>query len=137
MIEKNEKEEAFCQEYIKDRNTTEAYVRAGFVAGNEKNAWRYFNKPAVQARIKTLLDEQFAAKKIMPEDIIVALREIQEMTISEGSYANAIKCLELMGKSLGMWKDKQEIEIIDTRTDEELEQEIARLYSITGGKTDE
>ena len=73
----------------------------------------------------------------MPEDIIVALREIQEMTISEGSYANAIKCLELMGKSLGMWKDKQEIEIIDTRTDEELEQEIARLYSITGGKTDE
>jgi phage terminase small subunit len=70
----NPKQELFCYEYIKDRNATMAYVRAGYaVEGAQQSASTLLLNPFIKARINELIKEQLDKLKI---DAHFVLREL-------------------------------------------------------------
>ena len=70
----NEKQQAFCREYLKDYNATQAAIRAGY---SKKTAYSIgpenLNKPVIRAYLKELLDQ------IKTNDLLTAERYIEEL----------------------------------------------------------
>lgn len=70
----NPQQELFCYEYLKDRNQTKAYIRAGYSEnGAQQNASNLMLSHFVRARINELIKEQLDKIKI---DVGFVLREI-------------------------------------------------------------
>lgn len=130
MNKLTEKQEAFIREYIIDLNATQAAIRAGY---SEKTATeqgsRLLTNVKVRARIEELQNERAEKLKLNAEWVLNRLKEISDrcmtaepvMTfdyesksmIETGEYqfdsTGANKATELIGKHLGMFKDKVEI----------------------------
>lgn len=124
------KQEMFCVEYIKDQNATRSAKAVGF---SEKTASeqgsRLLTNVKVASRIKELQTEVFEKKKLDTEYVIDNLMNIvgmatkaepvmiwdadQKCMVESGEYKfdsqGANKALELLGKHLGMFKDKLEV----------------------------
>ncbi len=108
------KQLAFVREYVIDWNATQAAIRAGF---SEKNAhaigYQLLQKTLVQKAIEEAVKK--AEKKAIrtAEQILADVQLVKDnaMRIVEGSMANhaaALKALELEGKHVAMWTDKQD-----------------------------
>lgn len=76
------KQEAFCLEYLKDLNATQAAIRAGY---SEKTAQeqssRLLSNVMVSERIATLLKERSDNTKTDAQYVLNRLREIDELDI--------------------------------------------------------
>ena len=73
-------EELFCREYIKDRNQTKAYIRAGYSKeGARQNASRLISKDHIRARINELLKEQYDTIKIEATKVLRCILEIADV----------------------------------------------------------
>lgn len=73
----NAKQEMFCQEYLKDLNGTQAYIRAGYSAkGAEAGAARLLANVKVSARISELKAKRLAKSEKTAEDVIKRLIQI-------------------------------------------------------------
>lgn len=86
MSKKDEREELFCLEYIKDLNGTRAAIRAGYTeneAGAAVQASRLLKKPKVMARIATLAAEQKAKLKADADTVLIELSRLATVDISE------------------------------------------------------
>jgi len=74
---KHAKNELFCQEYLKDINATQAYIRAGY---NPKNvsqcASMLLAKPHVRARVDQLLAERSARTGVTQDRVVRELARI-------------------------------------------------------------
>jgi phage terminase small subunit len=79
------KEEAFCREYIVDKNGTAAVLRAGYrqtPTAAATTAVRLLRKANVQARVKVLLDKQAERTDITADRILRALLGIAEFDLT-------------------------------------------------------
>lgn len=75
----NPQQELFCHEYIKDRNATQAYIRAGYSEnGADSNSAILMVNHRVRARINQLIAEQFSAMKIEARAILKSILNIAE-----------------------------------------------------------
>lgn len=123
------KQEQFCLEYMIDLNATQAAIRAGY---SEKTAKQIgtenLSKPAIRARIDEMQRERAEKNKLDAQWVLDKLTEVvskslQEKEVEKWDYAEkkllgtgeyvydsqgANKALELIGKHLGMFKDKIE-----------------------------
>ena len=116
------KREAFCREYIKDLNATQAAIRAKY---KEKTAgqsgYELLKKPEIHARIEELMAERAKNLKIDAHFVVenllnVAARcqQVEPVYDREGNptgeyqfdSVGANKALELLGKHLGMFVDR-------------------------------
>lgn len=101
----NEKQRAFAVEYVKDRNATQAAIRAGY---SEKTAYSKGNQLLKIIEVKALiqeLDDAAAARAAVTVDKIVnRLNKIAEDPHAKD--ADRIRADELLGKYLGMFTDK-------------------------------
>ena len=116
------KQQFFVKEYLIDLNATKAAIRAGY---SQKTAYRMgfenLNKPQIQAEIQAAMDERSARTEITSDQVLKnldaikadAMRITDELTGMRDRSA-AIKALELQGKHLGMWTDRQKIDISGT-----------------------
>lgn len=129
----NNRQQLFCEEYLKDLNATKAAIRAGY---SEKTAYSQGQRLLKNVEIKNRLqeirekiqDENIATIKDIEEFLSLSLNgEMEEEVISvvaeiEGSskvvktkkqisLRDRIKAAELLGKRYGMWTDKQEVDI--------------------------
>ena len=78
------KEEKFCCEYIKDRNGTHAYIRAGYSpTGARANASRLIAKDNVRWRINELISEELKKIKLDANFIIRELLKHATIDISD------------------------------------------------------
>ena len=58
-----EKQWAWCQEYVKDMNATQAAIRAGYSENNAKSqGWENTTKPHLQAVYKPLIDQRIMSR---------------------------------------------------------------------------
>lgn len=119
MLTKKNKQ--FCEEYIKDYNATQAYLRtyecAYNTAGSKSGA--LMRKPEVQEYIRELQKVEFAAAAITAERLGLHLASI---AFNEGDlYASAsqMKALDLLQKQLGLQKQN-----IDANVNQELQIEV-------------
>jgi phage terminase small subunit len=123
------KQEQFVLEYMIDLNATQAAIRAGYkkesayAMGHEN-----LNKPQIRARIEELREERAEKLSIDADWVLNRLMQVSERSLSvkpvlkwntetrsmeeSGEYQfdsnGANKALELIGKHLGMFKEKIE-----------------------------
>lgn len=127
----NNRQQLFCEEYLKDLNATKAAIRAGY---SEKTAYsqgqRLLKNVEIKNRLKEIRekiqDENIATIKDIEEFLSLSLNgEMEEEVISvvaeiEGSskvvktkkqisLRDRIKAAELLGKRYGLWTDKVDL----------------------------
>ena len=82
MAELTDKQEAFCLEYLKDLNATQAAIRAGY---SEKTAnaqaGRLLSNVSIQGRLSLLKSERSELTRIDAEYVLRRLKEIDELDI--------------------------------------------------------
>ena len=135
------KQEAFCNEFIKDLNITQAAMRAGYSPKHARNnAYTLTQDPAIVQRIAELKSEQTKRTKIEADDILRRLVRIADKTEQEGDYNAAIRSLELLGKHQAMWTERNitEMEVRNAfatgNSDEDIARDIERLKRIATPK---
>jgi len=128
MLNLNERQKHFCQEYLKDFNGTRAY-REVYKVQNDRtaasNAFRMLRNADIQAYLRELIKDRSDRTGIRNDDIVNKLWEIVNRCLQkvrpvqrwEGQnlvteYAfnamAAIRALELLGKHLGIYNSKAE-----------------------------
>lgn len=105
--ELTDKQQAFCREYIKDFNATQAAKRAGY---SEKTAYsqgqRLLKKAEAKAEIIGLLAEIKAVDTVEVAEIIAELRKLAFSGVSFLNNADKLRALELLGRYKAMFTDK-------------------------------
>ena len=128
----NPKHEAFCQEYVRNReNGKQAYINAGYQTdGNsaEAAASRLLSDVKVKARINEIKGEIRASELVTTAEIINDLKEIKERCMQKeqvyewdktakemvptGEWQfkenGALKAIELLGKTIATFTEKSE-----------------------------
>ena len=122
------KQAAFCREYVVDLNATQAAIRAGYSrrTANEQGA-QNLAKLSIRAEVGRLLAERAQRVEVDADFVVRALvenvqRSMQVVPVLDGEgnpigqyrYNGAVanKALELLGRHLGMFTDKQEIAVV-------------------------
>ena len=103
------KQERFVQEYLVDRNATQAAIRAGY---SDKTAevigYENLRKPQIAEEVSKRERKLAEKAGITQERVIEALASIglKDIDLENLRPADKIKALELLGKHLGMFSDK-------------------------------
>lgn len=103
------KMQMFVSEYMVDMNATDAYKRAGYKSKNARiQAVMLMQHPWVSSEIKRLMDKKRERNEITADYLIQKLVAIIEATEADNPQA-ALRGIELAGKSIALWKERQEI----------------------------
>lgn len=99
----------FVEEYLVDMNASAACKRAGYVTSNpHKLGTQLLQHPLVKKEISKHLDERTERLSLSADYVIQKLISIVEDT-EKGNPSAALRGLELLGKHLGLYRDRQEI----------------------------
>ena len=102
------KQEAFAIEYLKDKNATQAAIRAGYSAKTARSiACEMLARPDVQQFVRERQEEAAAKASITAESIAENLKEIAANPLAKD--ADRIRAYELLGKYVGMFTERVEM----------------------------
>lgn len=150
--ELNEKQKAFCREYLLDLNAGQAYIRAGYSPdGARQNAYRLLGKDCIQEFLAKAMEERKERTEIKGDELLQfwhdltytpldemfdqgpdgtlvpksfeemsdrgkrCVGELKSQFDSDGKgwqtikRVDQLKASEMLGKSLGIFKDKLEL----------------------------
>lgn len=106
MPKLTDKQKRFCEEYLIDRNATQAYIRAGYSVKKkitaEQNSSKLLKNTKVQAYLTELSEHQAERTQITADIVLKELAKIA-LTETEITGKEKMKALELLGKHLGMF----------------------------------
>jgi phage terminase small subunit len=106
------RQEQFAREFIKDFVASAAAIRAGYSEQTaRKVGYQLLMKPHIAAKIDELQGERIKRTKIDSDEILRRLMRIADRTEQDGDYNAALRSLELLGKNLAMWTDKNISEV--------------------------
>lgn len=104
----NAKQRAFTVEYMKDKNATQAAIRAGYSAKTAySQGWDLLRKPEIIEAIEELEKAAQTKAGITVEKIVERINRIAEDP--EASHRDKLKADELLGKYLGMFTERVEM----------------------------
>jgi phage terminase small subunit len=109
-----QRQETFCQEYIKTGNASEAY-RAAYSSSNMKpeTVWskgcRLLKHDKVRARLEELRAPAVESARVTLEAHLNRLEELSRLAQEEGQVSAAVKAEELRGKACGIYVEKREV----------------------------
>jgi len=99
----------FVDEYMVDMNAAQACVRAGYKTNNSnKLGTELLQHPLVKAAIEERMNERRERMELTADYVLTKLVDIVEQT-EKGNPTAALRGLELLGKHLGLYRDRQEI----------------------------
>jgi phage terminase small subunit len=104
------KQERFVQEYLRDLNATAAAERAGYKQPRSQGS-RLLTKVDIQEAIVAAKAERAARCKLSATWVIRRLRKEATATGPNASPAARDRALELLGKHLGLFPDRHEVEM--------------------------
>jgi len=89
------KQELFCQEYIKDRNATQAYLRAGYSNSKsaEVSAHKLLRNPKISERINELVNPHLKRLKVNQQAVLQELAIIGFSSIDDFVYVSENKLI--------------------------------------------
>lgn len=112
MPKLTEKQKRFCEEYLIDLNATQAAMRAGY---SKKTAYSIgdenLRKPEIQEYCRHLMQERSERTGINADVVLEELRQIA-LADAEITGREKMKALELLGKHIGMFDGKAQIETV-------------------------
>lgn len=99
----------FVEEYLIDLNGTAAAIRAGYSA---KTAPAQASRLLSHVKVREAVEEGMKARQertaLTQDEVIEDLRRLGRKAEDARDYSPAIKARELLGKHLGMWRDRIE-----------------------------
>jgi phage terminase small subunit len=101
------KHERFVQEYLKDLNATAAAGRAGYKKPNKQGPRLLVNVGIQEAIIAAKADRARRCKL----SATWVIRRLRKEATAKGSPAARVRALELLGKHLGLFTDRHEVNI--------------------------
>jgi phage terminase small subunit len=117
------KQQRFVQEYLKVLNATAAARRAGYSSKNaDKIGLELLGKTRVSEAIVAAKAERAAQCKLSATWVIRRLRKEATATGPNASPSARVRALELLGKHLGLFPDRHEVNIGQPVTVEIVEQ---------------
>ena len=104
------KEERFCLEYIVDYKPAEAAVRAGYKGSSARTqGWRMLKKEAILLRVRELQEEYNKLHCFSEKSRFIGETwKTYEKAKEDNDGRIAVKCLELIGKTNGLFTDNVE-----------------------------
>jgi phage terminase small subunit len=136
----------FITEYLVDLNATQAAVRAGYSRRTANRiASENLSKPDIRAHVNKEMDDRARRTEITLDNVVKELAIIAFSNAHAGAdggvsrirTADKLRALELLGKHLGMFREREESPAtaavtidaskIAALTDEELQRGIANL----------
>lgn len=108
--ELTDKQARFCEEYLIDLNATQAAIRAGYSekTANEQGA-RLLANVSVQEKIAELKAERSKRTEITQDSVIQELAAVARAEVKGVRAVDKLKALELLGKHLGMFVERYEV----------------------------
>jgi len=108
----NERQQRFIQEYLLDLNATQAYIRAGYSAkGARANAAALIANHNIAAAIAAEQDARAERTGRTQDAVLDRLEHLSRGAEAAGDFAPAIRATELVGKHLGMFADRGEMDL--------------------------
>lgn len=108
--ELTDRQARFCEEYLIDLNATQAAIRAGY---SEKTANRIaselLSKLDIQEKITELKAERAKRTEMTQDSVIQELAAVARAEIKGVRAVDKLKALELLGKHLGMFVERYEV----------------------------
>ncbi len=105
----NAKQKAFITEYMKDKNGTQAAIRAGY---SERSAYSQASDllkiPEIMQEIEARQNAAMAAAGITAESVLERINGIAKDP--EASDKDKLKANELLGRYLGLFTDKVKVD---------------------------
>jgi hypothetical protein len=106
------KQERFVQEYLIDLNATQAAIRAGY---KEKRAdaigYENLRKPEIKKAVSALQAKRAEKAEVTQEYILKRLIIEAERDEEGSSHGARVNALGLLGKHLGMFTDKLQVDM--------------------------
>jgi phage terminase small subunit len=103
------KMELFVSEYLVDLNATEAVRRAGYKSKNPNRlGTELLRHPLIKEQIDAGMAKRIETNEVKADYLINKLINIIEATES-GNPTACLRAIELAGKSIALWKERQEI----------------------------
>lgn len=105
------KQKRFVEELLVDMNAAAAARRAGYSdRAAKQKGWELLQNPEVQKAVQAAREEQQKRTEITADYVLTRLQTIAERCMCDETWdaAQANRSLELLGKHLKMWTDKQE-----------------------------
>jgi membrane carboxypeptidase/penicillin-binding protein len=100
------KRQAFCREYLVDRNATQAAVRAGYsVKTARQQAAQIMANEAVRVFLNNLMHLREQSLQESAEYVVNSLRDIVGNAVASGNHREALRGLELLGKHYRLFTD--------------------------------
>lgn len=141
MVELTPKQKSFIHEYLKDKNGTQAAIRAGYSVGSAKvQAARLLTKDNVKQELARLSDKIATRCEITVEYVLEGLKEVAErcmqrkpVMVRDGRHlvqkideetgegvwefdaSGASRAFELLGKYKSMFSDKVDLTINESK----------------------
>jgi phage terminase small subunit len=116
------KQARFVHEYLVDLNATQAAIRAGYKPKNAaQTGAENLKKPQIQAAIQEAREAREKSSMITAEWVLKEISKIAENP--EEAARDRLKALELIGKHLGMWEQREKAETQGIRVTFEAEME--------------
>lgn len=111
--ELTDRQARFCEEYLIDLNATQAAIRAGYSekTANEQGA-RLLANVSVQEKIAELKAERAKRAKrteMTQDSVIQELAAVARAEVKGVRAVDKLKALELLGKHLGMFVERYEV----------------------------
>lgn len=108
--ELTDRQARFCEEYLIDLNATQAAIRAGYSekTANEQGA-RLLANVSVQEKIAELKAERAKRTEMTQDSFIQELAAVARAEIKGVRAVDKLKALELLGKHLGMFVERYEV----------------------------
>lgn len=131
----------FVDEYFVDFNGSAAVKRAGYKSTNpNKLAGKLLNHPLVMEAVAAKKKERQEKTELSAEYVIQKLIAIAERN-EEGNPTAALRSLELLGKHLGLYRDRQEISgpdgeaiQMEQKVKQNVDEFTSRIASLAGRK---
>ena len=106
-----DKQYKFCLEYIKDYNGTRAALAAGYPETSARQiATENLSKPAIVTGIQAIGRKVKEDGLVSLEFVINGLRDNAVNAALDGQYSSSNRAYELLGKHLGTFRDRIEVE---------------------------
>lgn len=108
--ELTDRQARFCEEYLIDLNATQAAIRAGYSEKTAREqAAQNLSKLNIQEKIAELKAERAKRTEMTQDSVIQELAAVARAEVKGVRAVDKLKALELLGKHLGMFVERYEV----------------------------